>query len=199
MKSVPKFYIKVQSDYRPVPEMLHGASSLLRLAIDEPLGSHWKLMGALLLLSGAVEGFCNTVGPDLFGSAWDGGKRPMERRGPVEKLRAIARHVKVPFSVGRPPWKEMKDLVDTRNGLMHPRPRFRTVEDVVSCAAGDCELEAEKLAARAWAPLLDPVKAGQTRDAVVEGISRLWVATGRDPLAMRLHGMTIRGISEVKK
>ncbi len=188
---MPTFHIGIETTYRPVPEMLLGAESLIKLA-DDPAGSRWKLMGALLLLAGAIEGFCNTVGPELFGRDWDdpGGKR-FERKSPIEKLREIARKAGVPFDLSVEPWKSIGDLVETRHFLMHPRPYSESIDATVTCREEDLNAEADRVAATKWSPLLNLDTAEKTKDAVVEGLTRLWTGLGHDPHQMRLHGVRI--------
>jgi hypothetical protein len=196
---MPTYQVDVKEDYRPAPVLLHGAQSLLKLAALEPRGSHWKIMGALLLLSAAIEGFCNTVGPDMFGDAWEKKKPRMEKWGPVKKLRAIAKHVGMPFHAGRYPWKAMCDLVETRHGLMHPRPKQRHTTARVRCKAADYEQHIERVHAQAWAPLLIEPKAHHTMDEVIRGLEQLWVAAGLPRHAMRMHGFRVWGVSAAPK
>jgi hypothetical protein len=189
---MPTYNIGIETTYRPVPEMLHGADALIKLSELDPRGSHWKLMGSVLLLAGALEGFGNTVGPELFDADWaDPAGKQLERKGSIEKLRAIARKAGVEFDLSYEPWMTIDALVQARHTLMHPKPYTDSVNAEVTCREEDLGEEADRVAASKWNPLLNLDAATKARDAVNEGLSRLWVGLGHDARALRLHGMRI--------
>jgi hypothetical protein len=132
----------------------------------------------------------NTVGPELFDADWaDPAGKQLERKGSIEKLRAIARKAGVEFDLSYEPWNTIVALVQARHTLMHPKPCTDSVNAEVTCREEDLREEADRVAASKWNPLLDLDAATKARDAVYEGLSRLWVGLGHDARALRLHGM----------
>jgi hypothetical protein len=171
----------------------------MELADEEPVGATFKRMGALVLLASTVEGFCQTVGPEVFGSDWDRKKNPIERMGPRKKLELIAKAAHIDVDWGREPWSYIDRLFEVRNALAHPCPASNRAGFAIVCAPDERRNVAMAEGERHVTPLLDPMELRSTLEAVEEALKALWAGLGRKPTLLFMHGPTgvlISGLPE---
>lgn len=74
-------HIKGKSRYLPWPELYHSARSLFAVAREYKPGSAHVVTAAVVLSAFAVEGFCQTLGPQVLRETWDAPKQPSTGQG----------------------------------------------------------------------------------------------------------------------
>jgi hypothetical protein len=122
------FIVEGHFDYRPWPEIRHTALVLRKLARKHRQGSRHT---AVVLTAFSVEGFCQTLGPEVLANIWFRKKKPAEGFGVLTKLKMIGKQCGVHVDYQDFPWIEIKKLFDARDMIAHPKPTRRGVSRVV--------------------------------------------------------------------
>jgi hypothetical protein len=194
--STKGFEVTVEHDYRPVPELRHGANVLRKIAFENPKGSNWTRMGALLLYAFVVEGFCQTVGPDALGDVWTRDKRPAERFPVCDKLKAIGKAAGVGVDFAAEPWKTIKEVIRTRDRLAHPKPHKQLTVGSLDSFTLDYWVAGRELHNAEWNPLLTNEALVRISDAIDLGMTRIWEGLGNESQTLFMNGMTMTSASE---
>ncbi|CAN7257565.1 hypothetical protein LJR084_001188 [Variovorax sp. LjRoot84] len=177
-KSKP-YSISIQSSYKPFPMLWHASKTLREIAGSGVDGSRWVSLGALTTLAFAIEAFCQTEGPLLFGEQWLGERR-IEKEPVHEKLRLIAASAGVEVNYGRSPWQQIRRVLRARNALAHPKPTEKQRRGVVHLEDGEHPMDKGlALVAEHWETLLDLDTATQVAGSVEQGLKLIWKGLGK--------------------
>jgi len=189
------FAVRDDHDYRPVADLWHGATVLIKDAKANPAGSYYKRMGAILLLAATVEGFGQTLGPELFPGDWIEG-REYERLGPYEKLKKIARKAHVSVATDRDPWKSVRAIIKARNDFAHPKPASKTIERFVTCRQSEVD-DATRVGMEDHFPILSEAETDRVAQCVKDALEMIWRGLGRYPLLLFMHGGSVGSVRRV--
>ncbi len=69
-------HLKGRTNYLPWPELYHSARSLFDVAREYKPGSAHVATAAVVLSAFAVEGFCQTLGPQVLHASWNPPAQP---------------------------------------------------------------------------------------------------------------------------
>lgn len=183
-------------DYRPFPELWHGATTLMKLAEMDPLGSAWKCTGALMMIAFAVEGYANTEGQRIHGAAWLAGKYSMERAPIRKKLQGIAQTGGLLVDFDIPPWTAIDTAFNARDQLAHPKPSivqygpvelFCHPDDIPDAFAEACMSEHDKLRHVEHLRVLAA--------EVLEAVKTIHMALHQEDHSLMRHGARLTGFS----
>ena len=128
MSSSDKIKVEISKsrEIRPYADLWHGANVLEGQANEDPKGSMWKYMSSLILSAFAWEAFLNQLG-ELVIDDW----RDIERKlNTKEKVKTLAKKIGKTVDLGRSPYHEIRELMEFRDQLAHPKPD--NIKSVVS-------------------------------------------------------------------
>jgi len=174
-----------EQSYLPFPHIHHAAKTLRKLASTTEMGRYHLESAALVMTAFAIEAFCQTLGPEVFGEKWANppdGSRPMERCSVKAKLKAIGKAVNVPVSFGLNPWLLIAELMRVRDDLAHgkPLPPERTKIDVTLNVPDG--IDPYDVVHTHMRDLMFPMHRIDRLEAAAEeidkGLRRLWVVAG---------------------
>ncbi|HID8536344.1 TPA: hypothetical protein ACXIMI_001447 [Stenotrophomonas maltophilia] len=208
-------HIKGKSRYLPWPELYHSARSLFAVAREYKPGSAHVVTAAVVLSAFAVEGFCQTLGPQVLRETWDAPKQPSTGQGsevgskkakkfgderlPVcDKLKKIGKACGVSVDYGNAPWKSVKELFAARDALAHAKPQLHQISEIISVpAGGDPRFHLHDALRRKHQPLHDLDKLEDAMKAIDSGLREIWEGAGMDPGAMSMLGTSMWSWSPV--
>ncbi|MEW9571327.1 hypothetical protein ABQJ54_06165 [Rhodanobacter sp. Si-c] len=180
-----KVRFKGEQPYLPFPHIHHAAKTLRKLAGTTEMGRYHLESAALVMTAFAIEAFCQTLGPEVFGEKWtnppDGG-RAMERCSVKAKLKAIGETVNVPVSFGLRPWSLIAELMQARDDLAHGKPlppELTKIDVTLDVPDG---IDPYDLVRAHMRNLMFPMhridRLETAADEIDTGLRRLWVAAG---------------------
>lgn len=173
------FGITIEKDFRPFPVFWHASECLREIRESGGKGSYWAGLAALITLAFAIEGFCQTEGPKVFGDDWLSG-REIERKSVADKFKLLGKAVGVGVNYGKLPWRDVKRVLDARNSLAHPRPAKRSSSGEVMVGPDEHPMDAAgHLVMEAWEPLLQLETAQKIASSVDAAIKEIWQRLGR--------------------
>ena len=185
-----EFEITIERDFKPFPVLWHASACLRDIREEGGTGSYWAGLGALVTLAFAIEGFCQTEGPGVFGSDWLEGKN-VERKPVYEKFKLIGKAVGAGVSYGTLPWSDVRRVLRARDSLAHPRPAKRSESARLAIAGDEHPIDAAAhLVMEPWEPLLELKSAQKIADNVDRAIKQIWSRMGRKPWALHMQGTT---------
>ena len=181
--------VKERED-RPYADLWHASNVLEALATEDPRGSTWKFMSALILSAFAWEAYLNQVGAQID-PQWNTVERKLS---PKEKLKHIAKTIGKNIDLGASPYQEIKELHDLRDKLAHPKPNnLRAVEVVFETPDVIEELIAQRPPTD-WEPLCTESEVKRLRNAVKAAILDLHQTASVNHPAFT-HGMSTTSAS----
>lgn len=176
---MPRFRIRGKFDFQAWPETSHSARVLRKIARETAEGHTHIVSAALVMTAFSVEAFAKTLGPAVYGDAWNAAPRPAERFPIKIKVKDIARARGITVDYGARPWKDLASLMTARDALAHPGPHPRPVDDVVEAVDGvHARLLCDDIIRREYRPLHDIDVLDEVADRVEAGLLEIWVAGG---------------------
>lgn len=127
----PRVRVTLERDVATYSELWHGAKIIHDKAVEDPKGSHYAFMSALVLFAFSVEAYCNAIGEGIFQVQWNSHDDPVERKGPLEKIGLIASALGVAIDRSTRPWQSLKLLFRVRNWLAHGKVHAIRLEKVI--------------------------------------------------------------------
>jgi hypothetical protein len=184
-----EFEVSGHFDYRPWPEIRHTAFVLRKLAREYQPGSKHTALAAVVLTAFSVEGFCQTLGPEVLNDIWLQTRKPAEAFGVLTKLKLIGSKCGIPVDYEKSPWLEIKQLFDARDKIAHPKPARLKVQGKVT-APGDAD--PRDLFYGVMSAEYEPLHNVEVLDRVAmmidDALRSIWVAAGKDEAAFLIHG-----------
>lgn len=185
--------VRIEKEFKPFPVLWHAARCLREIRDAETVpGRYWAGLGALVMLAFAVEGFCQTEGPGIFGDDWDNedGAR-VERKPVLEKFKLIGKSVGASVNYGQLPWSDVKRVMRARDALAHPRPAKRDKSALLEIPEGVHPIDAAAhLVLEDWEPLLEPATARKLAESIDAALKDIWTRMGRDEWQLHFQGST---------
>lgn len=206
-------HLKGRSSYLPWPELYHSARSLCAVAREYKPGSAHVATAAVVLSAFAVEGFCQTLGPQVLHASWNPPVQPPadqdgqgasikakkfgDERLPVcDKLKKIGKACGVQVDFGVAPWASVKELFAARDALAHAKPQRYEVSEIISVPKdGDPRFHLHEALRKKNQPLHDVDKLEEVMKTIDAGLRQIWEGAGMDPNAMNLPGTSTWGWS----
>jgi len=193
-----EFGISIERDFKPFPVLWHASACLRDIREEGGTGSYWAGLGALVTLAFAIEGFCQTEGPQVFGSDWLSGKK-IEREPVYEKFKLIGKAVGANVNYGALPWSDVRRVLRARDSLAHPRPAKRQGAARLVIAPDEHPIDAAAhLVMEPWEHLLELKAAEKIASSVDSAIKQIWSRMGRKPWDLHMHGTTSYVMSTVR-
>ncbi|MEZ2297292.1 hypothetical protein [Variovorax sp. RCC_210] len=192
-----EFGISIERDFKPFPVLWHASACLRDIREDGGTGSYWAGLGALVTLAFAIEGFCQTEGPQVFEGNWLSGKK-VEREPVYEKFKLIGKAVGANVNYGALPWSDVRRVLRARDSLAHPRPAKRQGSARLAISPDEHPIDAAAhLVMEPWEHLLELKAAKKIADNVDSAIKQIWSRMGRKPWDLHMHGTTSYVMSTV--
>lgn len=161
--------IAKESREQPYVDLWHAANVLEKQANEDPTGSTWKFMSALILTAFAWEAYLNQVGTEVD-PTWPTIEKKLN---PKAKVKHIADKIGAKIDVGRSPYQEINELHELRNNLAHPKPgKIEAVEVVFETPDVIEEIIAQR-PPMSWERLCVGAEVKRLREAVKHAILEL--------------------------
>jgi hypothetical protein len=190
------------SEHRTYRSLWAAAATLEQDALENPVGSTYRLVGSAVCLYFALEGFLNDLGERIAPREWSEEREFFSKgefRGTLGKLAYLASLCDLKLDVSRRPYQSLKQLEGIRHEMVHPRTKkehepkkidskgnpllvepdsFKTLETLgfLSRVSSDIEAIADALVAKATVKYeleLDGYGYFAFRGAIASGI--LWL------------------------
>lgn len=103
-----------EREVRTFADLNHGADVLLQFAQDEPRGSYYTIMGALLLRAFTFEAYLNHLGAQLL-PFWEN----IDSIRVMDKYVVLCGHLNIQPKMGVRPYQTLSALFKYRNSMAH--------------------------------------------------------------------------------
>ncbi len=115
-------------EVRTFVDLAHGADVLILKSEQEPKGSYYTTMSALLLSAFTFEAYLNHLGDKTF-TFWE----EIEQIRVMDKFNVLCKHFQTSPDFSRRPYQTLKSLFKFRNSIAHGRSQIlREYKDVSS-------------------------------------------------------------------
>lgn len=117
-------------EVRTFVDLNHGADVLIQKTEEEPKGSYYTTMGALLLTAFTFEAYLNHLGQKRI-KFW----KEIESIKVLEKYVALCKEFDLTLDFAKPPYQTLKALFKFRNAIAHGRSQI--LEETKEVSARD--------------------------------------------------------------
>jgi len=191
VKSISKIRVSGHYRYLPWPEMRHAAAALRHVAHTHVEGSAHVITACVVLTAFSVEGFCQTLGPEIFKAEWEG-RGGKERLPVLKKLKAIGHALGVKVIYGEKPWSAIREVMEARDELAHPKPAVRKTDEVIRTAGNlDTRDQLHVLLNAKYKPLHNLEALANAARNIDEGLLQIWIAFGESEHTFKMPGGSV--------